>query len=72
MTLVKGYVCFFELVKMGIGNLEYSSVERIFYLAPGRSMGNELHQIRNDGDAQRIVDVARRGVGKIFLEAAPK
>ncbi|CAN0884835.1 hypothetical protein LINGRAHAP2_LOCUS14959, partial [Linum grandiflorum] len=34
MTLVKDYVCFFEIVKMGTENLEYSSVERIFYLLP--------------------------------------
>ncbi|CAN0907853.1 hypothetical protein LINGRAHAP2_LOCUS25024 [Linum grandiflorum] len=72
MTLVKDYVCFFEIVKMGTGNLEYSSVERIFYLPPGRSMGDGLRQIRDDGDAHRIVDGARRGVGTLFLEATPK
>ncbi|CAN0918730.1 hypothetical protein LINGRAHAP2_LOCUS31037 [Linum grandiflorum] len=52
MTLVKDYVYFFELAKMGTGNLEYSSVERIFYLAPRRLIGDGLRQIRDDGDAQ--------------------
>ncbi|CAN0860932.1 hypothetical protein LINGRAHAP2_LOCUS8074 [Linum grandiflorum] len=67
-TLISDYVSYFELIKMGTGNLGYTSVERIHYLALGQNTVDGLHQIRDDADAKKIWDGAKLGVGTIFLE----
>ncbi|CAN0885847.1 hypothetical protein LINGRAHAP2_LOCUS15214 [Linum grandiflorum] len=68
LTLISDYVSYFELIKMGIGNLGYTPVEKIHYLAPGQNTVDGLHQICDNADAKKIWDVAKLGVSTIFLE----
>ncbi|CAN0876433.1 hypothetical protein LINGRAHAP2_LOCUS11311 [Linum grandiflorum] len=53
MTFLSDYTGYFEVLKIATGNLGYNSVERVFYLIPGRSMAEGLHQIRDDVDVGR-------------------
>ncbi|CAN0838905.1 hypothetical protein LINGRAHAP2_LOCUS2412 [Linum grandiflorum] len=55
MTFLSDYTGYFEVLKIATGNLGYNSVERVFYLTPGRSMAEGLHQIRDDVECRKMV-----------------
>ncbi|CAL1382492.1 unnamed protein product [Linum trigynum] len=61
---------YFELVSTLIEDLEYSSVERVWYLTAGQSKEHGLHEIRTDANMFNglIVD-AELGEVSLFFEA---
>ncbi|CAN0893006.1 hypothetical protein LINGRAHAP2_LOCUS17908 [Linum grandiflorum] len=69
MTFLSDYTGYFEVLKIATGNLGYNSVERVFYLTPGRSMAKGLHQIRDDVECRKMVVDGKLGVVTLFFEA---
>ncbi|CAN0876609.1 hypothetical protein LINGRAHAP2_LOCUS11413 [Linum grandiflorum] len=69
MTFLSDYTGYFEVLKIATGNLGYNSVERVFYLTPGRSMAEGLHQIRDDVECRKMVVDGKLGVVTLFFEA---
>ncbi|CAL1371209.1 unnamed protein product [Linum trigynum] len=70
VQLLLDQMSYFELVSTLIEDLDYSSVERVWYLTPGQSMEHGLHEIRTDADVINglLVD-AELGEVSLFFEA---
>ncbi|CAN0876558.1 hypothetical protein LINGRAHAP2_LOCUS11375 [Linum grandiflorum] len=69
MTFMSDYTGYFEVLKIAIGNLGYNSVQRVFYLTPGCSMAEGLHQIRDDEECRKMAEDEKLGVITLFFEA---
>ncbi|CAN0913401.1 hypothetical protein LINGRAHAP2_LOCUS27903 [Linum grandiflorum] len=69
MTFMSEYTGYFEVLKIATGNLGYNSVQRVFYLTPGRSMAEGLHQIRDDEECRKMAEDGKLGVITLFFEA---
>ncbi|CAI0538944.1 unnamed protein product [Linum tenue] len=70
VQLLVDQISYFELVSTLIEDLEYSSVERVWYLTPGQSMEHGLHEIRTDADViNGLLVVAELGEVSLFFEA---
>ncbi|CAN1130109.1 hypothetical protein LINPERHAP2_LOCUS5634 [Linum perenne] len=63
------YVCFFQLRKIGTEILGYESVERMWYVPPGGTIRDDLREINDDADAERVRLAAKSGVVTMYLEA---
>ncbi|CAN0857973.1 hypothetical protein LINGRAHAP2_LOCUS7020 [Linum grandiflorum] len=54
-TLLSDYVCYFKLMKLGTIEFGYEKVERVFWVTPGFTMADGLHQVHDDVDALKLV-----------------
>ncbi|CAN1120601.1 hypothetical protein LINPERHAP2_LOCUS288 [Linum perenne] len=63
------YVCFFQLKKIGTEIRGYDSVERMWYVPPGGTLGTDLREINNDADAEKVCSAAKGGVVSLYMEA---
>ncbi|CAN1172260.1 hypothetical protein LINPERHAP2_LOCUS30075 [Linum perenne] len=63
------YVCFFQLKKIGTEILGYDSVEKMWYVLPGGTIGNDLREINDDTDADKVHLAAKSGVVTLYIEA---
>ncbi|CAN1132150.1 hypothetical protein LINPERHAP2_LOCUS6833 [Linum perenne] len=63
------YVCYFQLKKIGTEILGYDSVEKMWYVLPGGTIGNDLREIKDDVDADKVRSAAKSGVVTLYIEA---
>ncbi|CAN1161421.1 hypothetical protein LINPERHAP2_LOCUS23902 [Linum perenne] len=67
VDVLDDYVCFFQLKKIGTETLGYDSVERMWYVTPGGTLGTDLREINDDADDERVRAAAKSGVaGTVF------
>ncbi|CAN1164596.1 hypothetical protein LINPERHAP2_LOCUS25657 [Linum perenne] len=69
IDVMDDYVCFFQLKKIGTEILGYDSVERMWYVPPGGTLGTDLREINNDADAEKVRSVAKGGVVSLYMKA---
>ncbi|CAN1158542.1 hypothetical protein LINPERHAP2_LOCUS22191 [Linum perenne] len=56
------FLCYFQLRKLGTEDLKYDSVEKIWFVPPGKTLANGLSEVNNDADAAKIVEAGKTGV----------
>ncbi|CAN1145484.1 hypothetical protein LINPERHAP2_LOCUS14708 [Linum perenne] len=44
------FLCYFQLRKLGTEDLKYDSVEKIWFVPPGKTLANGLSEVNNDAD----------------------
>ncbi|CAN1153927.1 hypothetical protein LINPERHAP2_LOCUS19714 [Linum perenne] len=49
-------------MKLGIEDLKYDSVEKIWFVPPGKTLANGLNEVNNDADTAKIIAVGKKGV----------
>ncbi|CAN1248870.1 hypothetical protein LINPERPRIM_LOCUS6910 [Linum perenne] len=50
-TFDSDFLYYFQLMKLGTEDLKYESVEKIWFVAPGKMLANGLNEVKNDADA---------------------
>ncbi|CAN1746433.1 hypothetical protein LINPERHAP1_LOCUS2788 [Linum perenne] len=69
VDVMDDYVCYFQLKKIGTEILGYDSVEKMWYVLPGGTIGNDLREIKDDADADKVRSAAKSGVVTLYIEA---
>ncbi|CAI0415121.1 unnamed protein product [Linum tenue] len=70
VNMVVDVLSYFELTKTLIEDLEYVSVERLWYLTPGKSMATGLHEIHSDAEVMNgLLPCVAKGQVRVYFEA---
>ncbi|CAN1836835.1 hypothetical protein LINPERHAP1_LOCUS34888 [Linum perenne] len=69
VDVMDDYVCYFQLKKIGTEILKYDSVERMWFIPPGGTLGADLREIRDDADAETLRKSSEAGVVSLYMEA---
>ncbi|CAL1413039.1 unnamed protein product [Linum trigynum] len=70
VNMVVDVLSYFELTKTLIEDLEYVSVERLWYLTPGKSMATGLHKIHLDAEVMNgLLPCVGKGQVRVYFEA---
>ncbi|CAN1130549.1 hypothetical protein LINPERHAP2_LOCUS5884 [Linum perenne] len=67
-TFDSDFLCYFQLKKLGTEDLKYDSVEKIWFVAPGKTLANGLNEVTNDADAAKLVAAGKKGVVEVYLD----
>ncbi|CAN1134946.1 hypothetical protein LINPERHAP2_LOCUS8579 [Linum perenne] len=67
-TFDSDFLCYFQLKKLGTEDLKYDSVEKIWFVAPGKTLANGLKEVANDADAAKLVAAGKKGVVEVYLD----
>ncbi|CAN1167846.1 hypothetical protein LINPERHAP2_LOCUS27483 [Linum perenne] len=67
-TFDSDFLCYFQLKKLGTEDLKHDSVEKIWFVAPGKTLANGLNEVANDADAAKIVAAGKKGVVEVYLD----
>ncbi|CAN0928547.1 hypothetical protein LINGRAHAP2_LOCUS36562 [Linum grandiflorum] len=69
ITLEADNLSYESILKIGLDDLKYQSVERMFFLPPGHSLVDGLHPLHSEADVRQLVEDAKFGVVTLYLEA---
>ncbi|CAN1197467.1 hypothetical protein LINPERPRIM_LOCUS15237 [Linum perenne] len=70
VTFDADFLCYFQLIKIGTEDLQYDSVDRIWYVAPGKTLSNGLFQVLSDADALKLCEAGKKGVVEVYLDTS--
>ncbi|CAN1186795.1 hypothetical protein LINPERHAP2_LOCUS38325 [Linum perenne] len=59
-----------EVVELGTEDLQYDSVDRIWYVAPGKTLSNGLVRVLSDADAVKLCEAGKEGVVEVYLDTS--
>ncbi|CAN1167722.1 hypothetical protein LINPERHAP2_LOCUS27392 [Linum perenne] len=68
VTFDSDFLCYFQLMKLGTEDLKYDSVDKIWFVASGKSLSYGLVQVLNDADAVKICEAGKEGVVEVYLD----
>ncbi|CAN1156938.1 hypothetical protein LINPERHAP2_LOCUS21242 [Linum perenne] len=68
VTFDSDFLCYFQLIKLGTEDLQYDSVDRIWYVAPGKTLSNGLVRVLSDADAVKLCEAGKEGVVEVYLD----
>ncbi|CAN1146108.1 hypothetical protein LINPERHAP2_LOCUS15059 [Linum perenne] len=54
VTFDSDLLCYFQLIKLGTEDLQYDSVDRIWYVAPGKTLSNGLVRVLSGADTVKL------------------
>ncbi|CAN0915198.1 hypothetical protein LINGRAHAP2_LOCUS28988 [Linum grandiflorum] len=69
ITLEADNLSYESILKIGLDDLKYQSVERMFFLPHGHSLADSLHPLHSEADAIQLGEDAKFGVVTLYLEA---
>ncbi|CAN1153194.1 hypothetical protein LINPERHAP2_LOCUS19248 [Linum perenne] len=64
-----GQMCF-ELKKLATEDLKYDSVEKIWFVAPGKTLADGLNEVNNDANATEIDEAGKKGIVEVYLDTS--
>ncbi|CAN1175062.1 hypothetical protein LINPERHAP2_LOCUS31729, partial [Linum perenne] len=70
VTFDADFLCYFQLIKLGTEDLQYDSVDRIWYVAPGKTLSNGLVRVLSDADAVKLCEAGKEGVVEVYLDTS--
>ncbi|CAN1196764.1 hypothetical protein LINPERHAP2_LOCUS43749, partial [Linum perenne] len=70
VTFDSDFLCYFQLIKLGTEDLQYDSVDRIWYVAPGKTLSNGLVRVLSDADAVKLYEAGKEGVVEVYLDTS--
>ncbi|CAN0840065.1 hypothetical protein LINGRAHAP2_LOCUS2730 [Linum grandiflorum] len=59
---------YIELNHIGVDDLRYNSVEKMWYTDPGTTLADGINPLRNDSDVLKMAEASRAGVVIIYME----
>ncbi|CAN0917371.1 hypothetical protein LINGRAHAP2_LOCUS30252 [Linum grandiflorum] len=69
ITLEADNLSYESILKIGLDDLKYQSVERMFFLPPGHSLVDGLQPLHSEADVGQLGEDAKFGVVTLYLEA---
>ncbi|CAN1139803.1 hypothetical protein LINPERHAP2_LOCUS11504 [Linum perenne] len=70
VTFDSDFLCYFQLIKLGTEDLQYDFVDRIWYVAPGKTLSDGLVQVLNNADAVKLCEAGKKGVVEVYLDTS--
>ncbi|CAN1138551.1 hypothetical protein LINPERHAP2_LOCUS10750 [Linum perenne] len=67
-TFDSDFLYYIQLMKLGTEDLKYDSVEKIWFVAPWKTLANGLNEVNNDADAAKIAEAGKKEVVDVYLD----
>ncbi|CAN1136736.1 hypothetical protein LINPERHAP2_LOCUS9637 [Linum perenne] len=69
-TFDSDFLCYFQLKKLGMEDLKYDSVEKVWFMDQGKTLADGLNEANNDADAAKIIEAGKERVVEVYLDTS--